>query len=90
MQRDISKVDRRSHHALVNINYILLFLKSSNQQKIEFIFVELPSKIFVNQMSSDARAAGNEGDDEDGYDEDDEDNHHGKYLSHLIYLIYLQ
>lgn len=40
----------------------------------------MPSKIFVNQMSSDARAAGNEGGnegDEGDYDEDDEDNHHG-------------
>jgi len=28
-------------------------------------------------MSSDARAAGNEGGDEGDYDEDEEDNHHG-------------
>lgn len=44
------------------------------------IFAELPSKIFVNQMSSDARAAGNEGGDEGDYDEDDEDNRHGIYF----------
>lgn len=33
-------------------------------------------------MSSDARAAGNDGggDEGDDYDEDDEDNHHGTYL----------
>ncbi|KAL4131756.1 hypothetical protein QTP88_009025 [Uroleucon formosanum] len=36
--------------------------------------IKLPSKIFVNQMSSDARAAENEGGDEGDYDEDDEDN----------------
>jgi len=31
-------------------------------------------------MSSDARAAGNEGGDEGDYDEDDEDNRHGIYF----------
>lgn len=44
-----------------------------------FHFVELPSKIFVNQMSADARAAGNDEGDEEDYDVDDEDNHHGTY-----------
>lgn len=36
----------------------------------------------MNQMSSDARAGGSDGDDEgDDYDEDDEDNsHHGIFL----------
>lgn len=48
-------------------------------------FAELPSKIFVNQMSSDARADGGDGGNEGDYDEDDEENEHGNH--HGIYSL---
>jgi len=60
-----------------------------NRRRID-IFAELPSKIFVNQMSADARAAEADGGDEGDYDEDDEDNHHGIYATLLyIYNMYM-
>lgn len=53
------------------------------------IFAELPSKIYVNQMPSDARAAAAEGDggNEGDYDEDDEDDRHGIFF--FILIVYL-
>lgn len=52
-----------------------------------FFSPELPSKIYVNQMSSDARVAARDGGNEGDYDEEDEDDHHGILIFLFFFLM---
>lgn len=77
------KKKKNSRFTRHRLSYRLSYLLSCYYQITNsYNFSELPSKIFVNQMSSDARADGGDGDggnEGDDYDEDDEDNEHGNH-----------